>query len=51
MDKRNKDILYPTLIAAAFKNERALAILNQEVDIVVLHKFLEQNIQIDLPRI
>lgn len=51
MDKRNKEILYPTLIAASFKNERSLAILHQEIDIVVLHKYLENNIAVELPRI
>ena len=40
MDKRNKEILYPTLIAASFNNERSLAILCQEIDIVVLQKYL-----------
>lgn len=51
MDKRNKEILYPTLIAAAYQNERSLAILHQEIDVVLLHKYLEQNIKVELPRI
>lgn len=51
MDKRNKDILYPTLICATFQNKRSLAILHQEIDLIVLEKFLEQHIQIVLPLI
>ena len=51
MDKRNKEILYPTLIACTYMNERSLAILQQEIDVVILYKYLEQNIKIELPRI
>ena len=45
MDKVNKEILYPTLISVGYKNERNLAILDQEIDMNILIKYLEQNIK------
>jgi hypothetical protein len=51
MDKRNREILYPTLIIASYQNERSMAILHQEIDLVVLTKFLEINVRDELPKI
>ena len=51
MDKKNRDILYPTLIIASYQNIRSLAILHQEIDLIVLAKFLDENIKNELPKI
>lgn len=51
MDKTNKEILYPTLICAGFNSTRNLAILDQEIDLTVLIKFIETNIRNELPKI
>lgn len=39
-DKKLKEILYPTLIQASYKNERSLAIMDQEISIVILVDYL-----------
>jgi hypothetical protein len=51
MDKRLKDILYPTLIATTYQNERAVAIMDMEMDISMLIKFLKFNLSEELPKI
>ena len=45
MDKINKEILYPTFISVGYKNERNLSILDQEIDMNILIKYLEQNLK------
>lgn len=50
MDKQYKEILYPTLIACSYRNQRSLAIINQEIDLDILQKYLAQQIK-DLPRL
>lgn len=51
IDKKLKEILFPTLISASYKSERALAIMNQEIDLQMLVKFLEENVKEELPKI
>ena len=51
MDKRLKDILYPTLIVVTYQNERAVAIMDMEMDISMLIKFLKFNLSEELPKI
>jgi hypothetical protein len=51
MDKKLKEILFPTLIAASYRSERALAIMNQEIDLNMLIKYLNENTKEELPKI
>lgn len=39
-DKRLKEILFPTLIAASYKNDRSLAIMDQEISIDMIVNFI-----------
>jgi hypothetical protein len=50
-DKKLKEILFPTLIQASYKNERSLAIMDQELSIELLVDYLELNVKEELPRI
>ena len=50
-DKKKKEILFPTLIAATYQNQRSLAIVDQELDMSELVKYVEQNISEELPKI
>jgi len=43
IEKRLKDILFPTLIVCTYLNDRSVDILDQEMDINMLIKFLQQN--------
>lgn len=49
IDKRLKDILFPTLIVCTYQNDRSIAILDQEMDIMMLIKYLKQNELEELP--
>jgi hypothetical protein len=46
-----KEILFPTLIQVSYKNERSLAIMDQEISIDLLIDYLELNVKEELPRI
>lgn len=50
-DKKYKEILFPTLISASFKSERSVAIMNQEMSLDPLIKFLQDSMKEELPRI
>jgi hypothetical protein len=50
-DKKMKDILFPTLIQASYKNDRCLAIMDQEIEMQMLVNFINTNIKEELPRI
>ena len=50
-DKKFKEILYPTLIMASYKSERSVAIMNQEMSLDPLIKFLQYSMKEELPRI
>ena len=50
-DKRLKEILFPTLICATFQNQRSLAIVDQEMDLNTLVKYLDTSIEEELPKI
>ena len=50
-DKKKKEVLFPTLIASTYQNKRSLAIIDQEMDMEVLVKYVEQNIREELPKI
>ena len=50
-EKRFKEILFPTLIQASYRNERSLNIMDQEIDIDMIVKFIQGNIKEELPRI
>jgi hypothetical protein len=50
-DKKLKEILFPTLVQASYKNERSLAIMDQEISIELLVDYLELNVKEELPRI
>lgn len=50
-DKKLKEILFPTLIAASYKSERSVAIMNQELSLDPFVKFLNDNMKEELPRI
>lgn len=50
-DKKLKEILFPTLISASYKSDRCVAIVNQELDLGPLIKFLKANQKEELPRI
>jgi len=45
-DKKLKDILYPTLLCTIYKNERNLDILNQEMSMDHLEKYLQYQMQL-----
>ena len=52
MDKRLKEILFPTLITVSFHNDRSVAIMDQEMSMnEILVKYIETNIAEELPRI
>ena len=40
-DKKLKEILFPTLIMCSYKSERCVAIMNQELDMGPIIKFLQ----------
>jgi hypothetical protein len=50
-DKKLKEILFPTLIEVSYRNERCLAIMNQEISFDPLVKFLKDSMKEELPRI
>lgn len=50
-DKKLKEILFPTLVQASYRNERCLAIMNQEISFDPLIKFLKDSMKEELPRI
>jgi hypothetical protein len=50
-DKKLKEILFPTLISCSYKNERCVAIMNQEISFDPIVKFLQDNMKEELPRI
>lgn len=50
-DKKLKEILFPTLIQASYKNERSLAIMDQEISIEMLVDYLQLNLKEELPKI
>ena len=52
MDKKLKDILFPTLVTAGYLNERSVAIMDQEMNMTeFLVKYIETNIAEELPKI
>ena len=51
MDKKLKEILFPTLVTASFRNDRSVAIMDQEMNISVLVSYIETNITEELPKI
>ena len=52
MDKRLKEILFPTLVTVSYLNDRSVAIMDQEMNInETLVKYIEQNIAEELPKI
>ena len=52
MDKKLKEILFPTLVTASYLNDRSVAILDQEMNISeFLVKYIELNISEELPKI
>ena len=50
-DKKLKDVLFPTLIQASYKNERCLAIMDQELSIEMLVDYIQFNLKEELPKI
>lgn len=50
-DKKFKEILFPTLIMASYKSERSVAIMNQEMSLDPLIRFLQYSMKEELPRI
>jgi hypothetical protein len=50
-DKKLKEILFPTLIMASYKSERCVAIMNQELNLEPIIKFLQNSMKEGLPRI
>jgi hypothetical protein len=50
-DKKLKDILFPSLIQASYKNERCLAIMDQEISIDMIVNFIQANTKEELSRI
>ena len=46
-----KEILFPTLIQVSYKNQRCLAIMDQEISFEPLIKFIKDNLKEELPRI
>jgi len=48
-EKKLKDILFPTLIMASYKNDRSLAIMDQEIDLNMMCKYIEDNQREELP--
>jgi hypothetical protein len=48
---KKKDILFPTLIQASYKNDRCLAIMDQGIEMQMLVNFIDTNIKEELPRI
>ena len=52
MDKKLKEILFPTLVTAGYLNERSVAIMDQEMNMTeFLVKYIETNIAEELPKI
>ena len=52
MDKRLKEILFPTLVTVSYMNDRSVAIMDQEMNMSeYLVKYIETNIKEELPRI
>ena len=51
MDKKLKEILFPTLVAVSYQNTRSVAIMDQELNLDVLVKYIEANIAEELPKI
>jgi len=52
MDKKLKEILFPTLVTVGYLNERSVAIMDQEMNMSeFLVKYIETNIQEELPKI
>ena len=52
MDKKLKEILFPTLVTASYLNDRSVAIMDQEMNISeFLVKYIELNISEELPKI
>ena len=52
MDKKLKEILFPTLVTASYHNERSVAIMDQEMNMTeFLVKYIETNISEELPKI
>ena len=52
MDKKLKEILFPTLVTASYLNERSVAIMDQEMNMTeFLVKYIETNIAEELPKI
>lgn len=50
-DKKLKEILFPTLVQISYKNDRSLAIINQEISIEHIVDFLQMNLKDELPKI
>jgi len=50
-DKKLKEILFPTLVQASYKNERSLSIMDQEISIKLLVDFISLNLKEELPKI
>jgi hypothetical protein len=50
-DRKLKDILFPTLIQASYKNDRCLAIMDQEISIDLIVDFIQLNLKEELPKI
>ncbi|CDW90779.1 UNKNOWN [Stylonychia lemnae] len=50
-DKKLKEILFPTLIQVSYKNDRCLAIMDQEIAIKMLVDFINMNLKEELPKI
>lgn len=52
MDKKLKEILFPTLVTASYLNDRSVAIMDQIMNMnEYLVKYIETNIKEELPRI
>ncbi len=52
MDKKLKEILFPTLVTVSYNNDRSVAIMDQEMNMSeYLVKYIETNIKEELPRI
>ncbi len=50
-DKKTKDLLFPTLMQVSYKNERCLAIMDNEMDLDMLVKFIQNCLKEELPKI
>jgi hypothetical protein len=46
-DKKQKDILFPTLICLSYLNDRNMEIMNKEINLEMLVQFLKEKIQLE----